>query len=513
MATNVSHTSEEAALNALETSMTTPAGPLTSFSELMGDTSRAAQDIWLSDTGMSLSRIIAAIPPPYATEVYEGRALYVVGVPHSWKRSQFVRLFFDYAKIEKAPTVIDTTSEDTFRWLIVRSKEEAERIMDTFADFELNGVALKVCRALLPGRHLLLGNRITLDHLCSLPKNQEEASTVHGHPSPPQIRLQAPEQPEVSQQPQAPEELETTEQPQLSPAAGGGCSPPLPPLAPFPEDEPEPVVPKVVKPPSPIFITQAASWANIASAATPDSRTIDLHPENRITSSGPRLHPIGRIPSVSSSRVTVQQEPMVEQIRVVFILNIPETLNLVDVSNAIKEGPICSIRFGVDSDDEKRYAGIIFQHARDAESFFQVLVKERIENAPRRFRFIANVVRGEAFPADDTIRAMSQPPYATRRLTVVKKGFFFVYGERHLRNLCEKVVGKDNVELVFLYNGGNATVVFAEVAAAIKVKDHLEHLKDTAGREGSSLVYAGLNITFSKDPCELDGGLNLQSAM
>jgi hypothetical protein len=36
-------------------------------------------------------------------------------------------------------------------------------------------------------------------------------------------------------------------------------------------------------------------------------------------------------------------------------------------------GPLHTIRFGTNEDTKERYAGIIFQYARDAETFYQVL--------------------------------------------------------------------------------------------------------------------------------------------
>ena len=142
-----------------------------------------------------------------------------------------------------------------------------------------------------------------------------------------------------------------------------------------------------------------------------------------------------------------------------------------------------------------------------------MLLAEREDNAPNRFRFIADCVRGEPFPINDDIISMSAPTFASRRLTIVKRAFFFAFTGRNLQTLCEKEVGRENVQLVFVYNGGNATVIFAEVSAARKMKSRLERLREGAGKVGgTSSIYEGLQVTFSKDPCELEGGLNLQAA-
>jgi hypothetical protein len=96
---------------------------------------------------------------------------------------------------------------------------------------------------------------------------------------------------------------------------------------------------------------------------------------------------------------------------------------------------------------------------------------------------------------------MGPPTYATRRLTIVKSRFFFIFKEPQLKALCEKEVGPDAIQVIWLYNGGNATVVFAKVADAVKVKQRLDALSDAA--EESSHFY-GLQTSFSKDPCVQD---------
>jgi len=270
-------------------------------------------------------------------------------------------------------------------------------------------------------------------------------------------------------------------------------------------------------PAEPEFITQAASWANIAGSVGEEVKTIDIRSEKAV----PRLNPVGRIPSVTGVGRRAS-ESMVDQMRLVFLLNIPHNITIADVSNAIKEGkpfaecprlsghrmltfhlgPLVTIRFGINEDDGQRYAGVIFQYARDAEAFYQVLNKERVDSTPNRFRFIVEAVRGDqAFPADETIRAMGPPIWATRRLTIVKSRFFFIFKEAQLRSFCEKQVGAENIQIIWLYNGGNATVVFAKVEDAIKVKAELDKLRDAA--EESS-PFHGLSTTYSKDPCVQD---------
>jgi len=161
---------------------------------------------------------------------------------------------------------------------------------------------------------------------------------------------------------------------------------------------------------------------------------------------------------------------MTQQMRLIFLWDLPANMTLTKVSDGIKEGPLVSIRFGNDEHTGKRFAGIIFQYARDAEAFHNVLQRERMESTPIRFHFIVDFARGEmAIPMDNIIRSMGHPTWSSRRLTIVKSKFFYVMREEQLRALCEKEVGAENIQLIWLYNGGNATIVFAMVENAVRV--------------------------------------------
>jgi len=395
----------------------------------------------------------------------------------------------------------------------METKEDAYTAMAAVHDMIFQDTKLLVCMALLPGKNLHLykglkgmglAKSLTTEH------PQADLASLHRHPSPvqpqsnvPSIALPIPKSPLTARKvsPQL-----TIKVPDLD---IGQRSPALPPKSPFPDEQTVAGASGDTTPVTAVFTTQVSTWANIAGAATPSTRLIDLHPEKE---KAPRLHPVGRIPSVSNPKYA---EPLTEQMRVVFCLNLPNNITLTDISDAVREGPVLALRMGVNNDDGKRFVGIIFQFATDAEKFFQVLIKERVDSAPQRFRFIVDVARGEPFPADENLRAMNPPTYATRRLTLVKKAFFFAFTERHLKQFCEKHVGAEHIQLIFIYNGGNATIVFAEVAGAIKVKKELEKKRDNAQNrlEGEGSLFQGLGVSFSKDPCELGEPLNLQSVM
>jgi hypothetical protein len=491
-----------------------------------GDASQEGNDVYLSRRSYSSTRYIPGIPLPYTNAQAEGRALYVAGVPEKWQVRPFSQIFEYYGKVECCPTIIDLESRSTFRWVVMSTREECLLALERTHGFQLEGSRIWVTEALPPSSLVELVNLDNLkqsgvngDGRAEMRRESEEiaiaTTTAHRHPSPSEITAPASEeQKRKSQHIPTPLNLELSH----TRFSSHRVSPSLPAQSPFPEQEPfqstsssslvSPITPAAE---SPKFQTQSNTWATIVSNASPNHKDVDLHPHTHLSrnSSHRRFTTTGRIPSIS-----IPTEPLSEQMRVILLLDLPATITLTDISNAVREGPLVCIRFGADIDTGSRYSGIVFQHSRDAETFHAIMQGERATSTPGRFPFIASCVRGEPFPLNEEIMLMRPPIYASRRLTIVKKAFFFAFTERNLRTLCEREVGKDHIQLVFVYNGGNATVVFSEVAAAVKMKARLDSLREMAGKPGgSSGIYEGLQVTFSKDPCEVGEPLNLQSVM
>lgn len=531
------------------------------YSFATGDYSAEGKDAYITFANITPTSHVPGIPSPYSKEQFEQRALYIVGIPAEWQTPAFRRIFQIYGTVEKCPVIIDLVSKSTFRFVIMSTTEECLKARDSVHGFVLEGNTIFTTEA-LPSSSLLdlrhLGPSISKsqpedgeelnddaedqltvadlninDHDNNIALNRpyifgsgslHKIPTTHGHPSTPSMKVPLVEIQEVDSESEADIQV-TTRKHRPAPLNLTGAnditsrrvSPLLPAQSPFPtqvqfestiETEEDTSLLSSPTPTQPVFQTQANTWAAIVSSASPSHRNVDLHPET--PRSGRRLNSVGRIPSVPAIKHKIH-EPLSQQARVVLILNIPNTMSLSDISNAVREGPVVCIRFGVDADTGKRFSGIVFQHAQDAQSFYDVLLQEKADNMPNRFRFIADCVRGDPFPINEDIIAMGPPTYASRRLTIVKKAFFFTFNSGNLQTLCEKVVSKENIQLIFIYNGGNATVVFAEVSAAIKMKARLDQLRDSAGN-GTWSMYENLQVTFSKDPCELEGGLNLQAA-
>jgi hypothetical protein len=512
-----------------------PAPHMERFDDIMKEQA-GGHDTWITEEPLYLDTDIPAIPPAYAKEEAEGRAIYIRGVPAIWQNEAFRALVSGFGRVEKCPILISLGSEHTFRWVIMATAEGAQTVLNAMHYMQFQGNRLTTSMATKPGRtlHLVrsLDSAPTKEQPVSSSTRGTEASTVHGHPSPtPTAEIAEKINKNVAvvaaRSPSPVTKTNTVAIPVAIPKEFTASSstvaltaPAVPSTtakpAPFgrtttPSAAATPATPAAPATEAPATsstdssIPATTSWASIASAANPSTSVVDLHPENRPSSAGHRLQPIGRIPTVVRTEIESQAEKM----RVVFLLNLPNNVTLQDISNGVKEGPLVRIQFGYDEDAKARFSGVVFQYAKDAAVFHSVLQKEKLESRPQRFRFVIDSVRGDAFAADETLRAMSDPNInATRRLTMVKKGFFFAYPLRSLTALCYKVVGEEKVQLVWLYNGGNATVVFSDVAAAIKMKAELDRLTTTAV---SGSRWAGLQTTYSKDPCQVP--LELKSAI
>ncbi|KAL5314623.1 hypothetical protein ACEPPN_017266 [Leptodophora sp. 'Broadleaf-Isolate-01'] len=506
-----------------------PSPPLVSYLDIAGWNNPVGQDTWITAANLKVYKHIPGVPEAYAGEERAGLVLYVRGVPFGITSNAFREMFMPFGKVNKSPVLICLGSQETFRWVIMKHADDAQDVKRALhGSTHESGSQLFISMAMRPGevfelqgKELPGGNQSSKQYL-----GHQNGLNGHGHPSPLVV------QSSKSLLPAIPRIAVPTIA--LPGAQGGPVVAPPPGLAVHtteeqtvsPPSQQEQVAHPVQKPAEPRQYSsissassgestvkaksvvaaaeqvgaQPSSWANIASSSDPATRIIELRPEHKSSNVGPRLHPVGRIPKVVSTR----EEPLTEQMRLVFLLNLPNSIGLQEITQAVQEGPLVRIQFGFDTDNQARFVGIIFQHAIHAEAFQNVLIKERERSRPERFRFIVNVVRGDAVPADHTIRSMNEHPFATRRLTIVKGKFFFMFGERQLKDLCCKIAGEDNVQLVWLYNGGNATVVFADVESAIKVKRALDKRANakTDGVEGAeSIVWKGLQTTFSKDPC------------
>jgi len=456
------------------------------------------EDAWLSWANLNPDSVIPRIPQDYTCQHEEARIIYVAGFTFACDCKHFLRWARELGKgeIERTVTIVDLESECTFRWLIMATALDAAKVLSA-----IHGMKVTMYKPREDGTEDELtftlracysaSNTIVYcpSTTASLRENSVPDSpavpTIHGHPSPRGHSIHRPVW--------------------TGNSSSSGSSVSIQKNTAQSSAVQNPAVSHAAEKPT---TTPTSSWANIAISANPDSEIINLHPPRQ--TAGPWVKPARRIPNAPSP---VSDEPLIEQARLVFLLDMPQNITLQEVSDAVLEGPLLRIRFGMDEIKGQRYVGIIFQYAQDAESFYQVLCKERADSRPGRFKFVVDAIRGDPFPMETTIKAMGPPTFASRRLTLVKSKFFFMVGEKQLRAFCERIVPRDQIQLIWLYNGGNATIVFADVSCAILVKSKLDDQANGVGTfdRQTAATWAGLQTTFSKDPCVAP--LELKTAM
>jgi hypothetical protein len=523
---------------------------------------RVTEHTYFCYQGLKISEFVIGIPEAYFDDAARGHALYVTGVSFAFNLDMFEKLFRKCGTVKKSVAVIDMISEETFRWVIMSSFEEAQNVRSTLQLKKFGAQTINICHAFAPGTVIWLGDRNIANVYCeqheelwtrdqvyyaqaileyelrrppilmtwynklisaSVADRFEESTaessfiqSMQYDNLAPQPQFLSPTQMNISQQGETsdtPKDKGKIKEKAESPTtplektagegSGSNVAAPLASQAVAPIIAATPAIPPLPAAPfAPVVAT--SSWANIAapSATANASRHLmfDLHPENKSSSSAPRVQaPVN--PDVIAH---AKGEPIEEQMRVVFIFNLPPSVTLKDVSDAVSEGPVLNIKFAADTDNGNRYAGIVFQYAQDAHAFYQVLLEERANSTPGRFRFIVDAGRDTPYPYDEELEMMGEPMFASRRLTIVKKGFFFQFTKRQLRQLCEKLVGPEKIQLIWLYNGGNGTVVFSEVKSAVTIKTELDRMAVGKGKGNVTAVFADLHTTFSKDPCVAD---------
>jgi RNA recognition motif-containing protein len=543
--------------------------------------------IWFSYHNIEVSKVIVGIPDPYYDDCARGHALYVTGLSSNNTPGDVEVLFRGCGKVQYTIALIDQNSGETFRWIVMGSFEEAQKVLKERNGFRYGSRTINLSYALPPGTAIpLFGRSISqilrqqnlelLDEDIVYARARMECENnqparccewfnkmistkialmgsdghcaqssfvgyVPGDASPEarktklfnpptwsptfdkymnnrrpaniaatydvqvEMNSKSPvvaqamnvveQKGEFSASPRSNGSHSGSEASTIVPSTAKVIATPLVPATPVIDQSNT-----VVAPIAPAPVAATTSWANIAAPSANESSNLvfNLHPEHKPNNAAPRIQaPVN--PNVIAHQ---QGETLEEQMRTVIIFNLPQTTTLQDVSSAIAEGPILMIRFNTDSDNGNRYVGIVFQYAQDANAFREVLLQERAYSQPCRFRFIVEVGQGPPYPYDDLLEDMEPPMNGSRRLTIVKKGFFFQFTKRELRKICTSIAGPDKIQLIWVYNGGNASVVFADVKSAVAVKTKFDQMAAGKAKVGVNMVpFEGLSTTFSKDPC------------
>ena len=241
---------------------------------------------------------------------------------------------------------------------------------------------------------------------------------------------------------------------------------------------------------------QAATWAKIA--ARPEGsvkwKAHSLHED--ATFNAPNAH---AKPESHTAPETSESEA--SQQRVVFVKGCRVGTRLHDITKQIGQGPLMSISIVPDPEQPRPCVsvGIIFFDADHARAFLhnnEISVKD---NGHCLYGVGVTVVPGPLWPEDDEIRAMGGLSFQgreRRRLIFSGAGLFRRIDGAKFHQDLKAIAGDDNIELIWLYNQGNATVVLASTRVARVV---LTELKKKALHGGA---YEGVSITFATDPCE-----------
>ncbi|RMZ77135.1 hypothetical protein DV737_g4478, partial [Chaetothyriales sp. CBS 132003] len=229
-----------------------------------------------------------------------------------------------------------------------------------------------------------------------------------------------------------------------------------------------------------------ASWASIAakSVADKNNKWIKFRPSDGVKNNISQAEGENQGATVQGSE---------QAMRVIWISAWGQNRPLSDVTGVLSHGPIFSMVYSPENDA----VCVIFEHAASAQALRQ---DERFHLQHRgvsMFGGRCTVVPGLPYPEDEGIRRMASPIYERRRLTFVRSQLF-AHGmtQVQFQQDIEQEVGAKNVELVWLFNTGNATVVFTSTANARRVRDQFRAKARQKGR------YRDVQVSFSHDPCE-----------
>ncbi|KAI1620517.1 hypothetical protein EDD37DRAFT_157737 [Exophiala viscosa] len=140
---------------------------------------------------------------------------------------------------------------------------------------------------------------------------------------------------------------------------------------------------------------------------------------------------------------------------------------------------------------------VIFQHASAAMALVDEDSRSRRDYGVSLFGPNNMIKFGEAYPENADLQRMTHPSNERRRLTFARQQLFTNgMSETRFRKDLVELVGQQNVELVWLFNTGNATVVFSSTVIARLVRDEFMKRARRAG------PYQDVQIGFSHDPCE-----------
>ena len=187
-----------------------------------------------------------------------------------------------------------------------------------------------------------------------------------------------------------------------------------------------------------------------------------------------------------------------EERRVVEMYQLPKSYTLRDLTRNIHEGPLIQIKMINDQGSDTKWAVIVFMKAEDARSFYLTneAIRARMGGNQSCYGPGINAVWGNPYPVPEVVSLMEGKGGARRRLTFSGRQLFAKIRPTRFYTDIATIAGKKNIELAWLFNRGNATVVFSRIGTACAIREYFTAKASEPG------PYQGITVTFSADPCE-----------
>lgn len=237
------------------------------------------------------------------------------------------------------------------------------------------------------------------------------------------------------------------------------------------------------------------SWAQVAALPRQEFATRVASTEGNVESTNGAITRHRASHAATGPEVTLA--PVDSNLRVLWIHGCHPNTKLAHITQNIEGGPVSSISFQRQNPaDSLVSCCVVFQTALHARNMMEKFTATTRAGAFNFFRDEV-IVFGSPCADDSDVRLMGPPTMARRRLTIVRKGLFHNLPVDAFKKHIENAVGRENVEVIHVYNSGNATVVLASVQLASYVMAKV--------KEASKLgVYKDVEVRYSKDPCEAE---------
>ncbi|KAL4875927.1 hypothetical protein BJY04DRAFT_200805 [Aspergillus karnatakaensis] len=246
-------------------------------------------------------------------------------------------------------------------------------------------------------------------------------------------------------------------------------------------------------PPKPAQSSIWSAGANTRAPILPQSAAYSLTPGVSPTSLSFSSGPANNTNTVTSGAPSSAPVELPEEKAGVIRISGPVTKDRINsITSRIHEGPLFEVRI-----ETNQRARLVFQYLAHAHAF----VKSNEDMIPvlghGRFGAGYHVELVEILNWHEDLHRMNQPSRERRRLSFARKRLFNegVSPDRWKSDI-RRIAGPGNIDLLWVFNSGNATAVFTSTIVARRVLEAFTRWAEAGG------AYSELSVTFSSDPCE-----------